>query len=203
MRGRLPPNEDLARSLGVPKSVLYEAVKILRSEGFLVLVRNRLATQAALDMEEAEYLAAQEQRKQAFEARWPIIVSTPVGELPYYVYTHSYPKGFLASDGQDLSDIVFYVGKGTWFEPPLIQRIDMHEHQALWGSSRYSPNEHKLAAIKQIWAAGKSVTKQVIFESSSEGKALEFESKAVKQFASPYLTNRQQNPFWEYGRRGQ
>jgi hypothetical protein len=169
----------------------------LTKTGLLILEGTRVYTQAALDEKTARLATIHhenEQRGLAIEAIEPVIIPTPVGELPYYVYTHSYPEGLLAPDGQNLSSIVFYVGKGAWYDPPLIQRIDMHEHEAFWGS-RYSPNEYKFAAIRLIWAARKSVVKCVTFESSSEGEALDVESRTLKQFASPYLTNRQQNPF--------
>jgi hypothetical protein len=194
--GCLPFRKDLAQTCKTSTYVVNQAIRRLRAEGLLILKGTRVYTQAALDEETAMLATPDEddQRKLAIEAIEPIIIPTPVGELPYYVYTHSYPEGLLAPDGQDLGSIVFYVGKGAWYDPSLIQRIDMHEHEAFW-NSRYAPNEYKFAAIKLIWAVGRSVVKRVIFEFSSESEALDVEGRTLKQFASPYLTNRQQNPF--------
>ena len=50
----------------------------------------------------------------------PVIKYTPVGSGKCYIYALSFPQNLLAPDGQDLGEIVFYVGRGTWCKPPAI-----------------------------------------------------------------------------------
>jgi hypothetical protein len=138
------------------------------------------------------------QSKQTTEASEPFIIPTSVGKLPFYVYTLSYPEGFLSPDGQELGGVVFYVGKGTVQPPSLVQRVDIHEWEALRPSSRrpdLSINQYTINAIRHIWKQGKFVVKRIIFESEDEREAFAHERHALKQFASPYLTNYQRNPF--------
>ncbi len=116
------------------------------------------------------------------------IEPTPMGDKPHYVYIHFYPEGYIDPEGQDLSGIVFYVGKGTVAQPPVPQRIDMHEAEANNGGSS---NERKVKAIQQIWAAGKSVGKRIIFETWDEDEAYRVEGETIEQHTGPYLTNRQ------------
>jgi len=108
-----------------------------------------------------------------------------MGTKPYYVYTLAYPIGFVA-DGQDLSGVVFYVGKGTVLkEGP--QRIDTHEVAA---NAKFKVNERKCQVIQQIIASGMKIQKQIIFESDSERDALDHEAGYIKTYAGPHLTNR-------------
>jgi hypothetical protein len=50
----------------------------------------------------------------------------------YYVYALAFPQNYY-DDGNDLSDVVFYIGKGTG------DRIDSHEMEAENNSSTWHP----------------------------------------------------------------
>ena len=79
----------------------------------------------------------------------------------YYVYTLAYP------DGE-----VFYVGKGTG------DRLHQHEYEAArFGkkASYYYNNPEKHAIIREIWAQGGQVKKEILFETDSESDAYAYE----------------------------
>jgi hypothetical protein len=121
---------------------------------------------------------------------------TPMGEKPHYVYTLSYPAGFIADDGTDLSDVVFYVGKGTILQNGT-QRVDAHEGEARSTvQDRYLFNKRKIAAIQAVWRRGLNIQKNVIAEFDSNNEATEYESLWIREYAGPYLTNRADNPFY-------
>lgn len=195
--GALPCRDDMAQRYKTSSYIVSQAIKQLQDEGLLTLKKKRVfvsntSWEAA---HQAESMAIK-QYKHTTQVSTPTIIPTPLGVQPFYVYTHSYPEGFLASSGQELSGIVFYVGKGTVERSPQIQRVDSHEREALWVfNPKSGVNWYTIDAIRQIWKQGKHVIKQIIFETSDESEALAFESQALKQFASPYLTNRRQNPF--------
>lgn len=133
-----------------------------------------------------------------------VITLTPVGEKEYYVYILSFPEGVFTLTGEDLSGIVFYVGRGTWksYVTTGIQRIDTHEHEAIrYGatSDLFNPrlealavaNWYKFDAIRHIWISGKSVVKRVTFETFDLQEVKEVERQTIKLYRNPYLTNRE------------
>lgn len=85
----------------------------------------------------------------------------------YYVYTLAYPDG-----------TVFYVGKGSG------NRIERHESDAKHGYIGKTSD-----VIRQIWASGSQVQKQVLYETSDEEDALAHELHYIKCCHSSYLTN--------------
>lgn len=99
-----------------------------------------------------------------------LIVRIPRGNKNFYTYSLAYPEGFLGSDGKDISHIIFYVGKGKWRKPTLIQRVDMHEKEALLPCFEHavSVNRRKITVIRRIWAENKSVAKQILSETDDE-----------------------------------
>lgn len=114
------------------------------------------------------------------------IVRTKMGDKPYYVYELCYPEGFIDEDGTNLSNVIFYVGKGS-NGVSFIERIDQHEHDALHGTRA---NEVKNAVIQGIWSKRMAVQKRIIFETDSEQEALAYEAEYIKQHLGPYLTNK-------------
>lgn len=215
--GCLPYREDMARRYKTSVYAVDQAIRRLLDEGLLILKKKRVfvagtswraaiqASHNALEQSKQTTKASEPvimptsaQSRQTTEASKPIIIPTSVGELPFYIYTLSYPEGFLAPAGQELGGTVFYVGKGTVQPPSQIQRVDAHEWEVLRPSSRrpeLSINQYTINAIRHIWKQGKLVVKRIIFESEDEREAFTHERRALKQFASPYLTNHQQNPF--------
>ena len=203
--GCLPFREDMAREYETSVYVINQTIKRLRDEGLLILKNKHVfigqtgtSWEAARRASFQASITALEERRQAAKASEPVIIPTSLGELPFYVYTLSYPEGFVTSSGQELGGAVFYVGKGTVQPPSQIQRVDVHEWEVLRPSSNqpiFSINQYTINAIRHIWKQGKAVVKQIIFESASEGEAYTYERRALEQFASPYLTNHQQNPF--------
>jgi hypothetical protein len=85
----------------------------------------------------------------------------------YYVYT--------LSDG----DTPFYVGKGQG------RRIHHHEEEAQ--SDCTCP---KCDRIRSIWAAGQTVTKSIVFQSSDEAEVLQHECALIAQIGRESLCNR-------------
>ena len=116
----------------------------------------------------------------------PEIIRTQVGSKLYYVYTLSYPQGFVADSGADLSTVVFYVGKGT-VRRIGVQRIDEHERDA--GYNRPAIGRRKIDVIRLIWSKGMRVEKNIIFETDIEIEALRYEEQRIKQYGSWHLTN--------------
>lgn len=53
------------------------------------------------------------------------IKSTAMPDEPYYVYELAYPQGFIDEEGNDLSGVAFYVGKGTVVMPYRMLCKDM------------------------------------------------------------------------------
>ena len=179
--GCLPYRADMARGYGTSVYVINQAIRRLRDEGLLILEKKqvfvtgtswRAAIRASrISLEQSKQateasnpviLPTSAQSKQATEESEPIIIPTSVGELPFYVYTLSYPEGFLAPAGQELGGTVFYVGKGTAQPPSQIQRVDVHEWEVLRPSSRWpelSINRYTINVIRQIWKQGKLVVK--------------------------------------------
>lgn len=112
------------------------------------------------------------------------IIPTPMGTKPFYVYEHLYPEGFIDDNGDDLSGIVFYVGKGKVVSRPKRQRIDHHEYDAADGGRAQKHN-----VIRSIWSKGMDIQKRVAFEFDEEIAALDGEMKHMQACMSPYLTN--------------
>lgn len=106
---------------------------------------------------------------------------TPMGDKRHYVYELRYPEGFSEKD-IDLSNVVFYVGKGTVAKRGM-QRIDYHEA----GADRGCLSNHKV--IRAIWLKGMQVVKRIPFETDDEREALEYEKTHIARHISPYLTN--------------
>ena len=111
---------------------------------------------------------------------------TPMGKKPYYTYELSYPQGFIDDDGTDLSNVVFYVGKGSVL-PTGIQRIDIHE--ALVARSDDGFEKAKEKTIQRIWSKGMSVQKRITFESDSHQDVSQRESELINEHWGPYITN--------------
>lgn len=79
----------------------------------------------------------------------------------YYVYTLAYPNGE-----------VFYIGKGTG------DRLHQHEYEAARSgkeASYYYNNPVKHAIIRDIWAQGEQVKKEILFATDSEFDAYAYE----------------------------
>lgn len=108
----------------------------------------------------------------------------------YYVYTLSYPNGYIDANGTDLSGVVFYVGKGTVHE--YIDREVDHEVYARKGRVGPTP-----AAIRRIWNQGKQVQKTKVYETGVEVDALMYEWVCIQFiYAGPYLTNISGNRYY-------
>src|SRR6266516_5257690 len=170
---RLPTMETLARQFEVSRSTIIKVIKLLQAEGLL---------------DDERYVGTMPKYEPLQRASKNVLFTpTPIGNEQYYNYILLFP------DGQNLSGVTFYVGKGTWYKVPLIQRLDMHEHEAQWAPEAnmigYAINGFKVKAIRYIWAAGKSVAKQVVFETIDEKEVIKSEKQAIKQYTNPYLTN--------------
>lgn len=116
-----------------------------------------------------------------------VMVRLPVNRFQqYYVYALAYPQGY-CHNGDDLSDVVFYIGKGT------DNRIDSHEMEA--GNRNSTCYCKKCKVIRKIWADGKQVQKYKLLEGLKESEAFAFERKCIQDFyAGPYLINKRDNP---------
>src|SRR5581483_4894621 len=95
----------------------------------------------------------------------------------WYNYTYAYPDGYI-EDGIDLTDIVFYVGKGTK------GRIDQHEKEAQKGCDC-----QKCQVIRRIWEKGFPVKKRIVFETLVESDALTREMELIAKHSGKHLTN--------------
>lgn len=82
----------------------------------------------------------------------------------FYVYTHAYPDNFINAEGLDVSNAIFYVGKGTG------DRIFGHETEA-----RSGVVTKKCDVIREIWAQGREVVKAIVFETDDEQEAYKVE----------------------------
>jgi excisionase family DNA binding protein len=106
----------------------------------------------------------------------------------YYVYALAYPPNYHDSIN-NLSGVVFYVGKGTG------DRIDFHELEA--GNRSSVCRCRKCNVIRKIWADGKQVQKCKLLEGVKESEAFAFEQKCILDlYASPYLINKRDNPLY-------
>ncbi len=108
----------------------------------------------------------------------------PTPQKKYYVYTASYPGCFIDDDGTDLSNIVFYVGKGTTRPKGYQQRMHDHELEAANGGSGV-----KCDAIRKIWKKVRQVQWEIVFETFWDYEALAIEKEHIRSYAGPYLTN--------------
>ena len=92
----------------------------------------------------------------------------------YYVYTLAYPDG-----------TVFYVGKGRG------TRIDTHEEEAMRGIK-----SKRCDVIRQIWARGEQVQKDIVYGTTNEQDALAYEWTLINLVHNtPYLTNVRHNDY--------
>ena len=106
----------------------------------------------------------------------------------YYVYALAYPQDYY-DKGNDLSGIVFYIGKGT------DNRIDSHEMEA--GNRSSTCYCKKCKVIRRIWADGKQVQKYKLLEEVEEPEAFAFERRCIQDlYAGPYLINTRDNPLY-------
>lgn len=95
----------------------------------------------------------------------------------WYDYTYGYPDGYV-EDGINLTDVVFYIGKGTE------GRIDEHEREAQKGCMCV-----KCEVIHKIWTKGYAVKKRIVFETLVEAEAIAKEKELLKKHAGRFLTN--------------
>lgn len=104
----------------------------------------------------------------------------------HYVYTGSYPDGFLDEMGANLYGIVFYVGSSKIrYEGLVKQRMEEHEAYARngYGAPYYE-------VIRKIWNNGKQVVWNIVFEADDKEDVLAMEKHMIKNvYASPHLTN--------------
>ena len=106
----------------------------------------------------------------------------------YYVYALAYPQDYY-DKGNDLSGIVFYIGKGT------DNRIDSHEVEA--GNRSSICYCKKCKVIRRIWADGKQVQKYKLLEEVGEPEAFAFERRCIQDlYAGPDLINTRDNPLY-------
>jgi len=104
----------------------------------------------------------------------------------YYVYALAYPQDYY-DGGNDLNDVVFYIGKGTG------DRIDSHEMEA--GNRSSICHCKKCKVIRKIWIDGKQVQKHKLLEGVKESEAFAFERRCILDlYAGPCLINRRDNP---------
>jgi hypothetical protein len=96
----------------------------------------------------------------------------------WYDYLYMYPDGY-TKDDVDLTDVVFYVGKGQR------GRIDDHENEAAKGCDC-----RKCQEIRAVWASGKPIKKRIVFETLVEPEALAREKELIASHWSEHLTNR-------------
>jgi hypothetical protein len=118
-----------------------------------------------------------------------------MGDKQFYVYELRYPEGFLDENGEDLSDLIFYIGKGTVLTEG-VQRVDQHEMLA--GSDYYDTHGYlphtKDGTIRRIWERSMQVKKCIAFETDEEAEALLYEREHIARYASLYLTNVKYSP---------
>jgi hypothetical protein len=103
----------------------------------------------------------------------------------YINYIYSYPEGCIKPDGTDVSNHVFYVGKGTGY-----LRIDNHLTEAAGGCEC-----KKCQEIRWIWSLGMVPNRQVVFETLSEKEAFANEKYLIQEvYVDEPLTNVQFTP---------
>lgn len=120
----------------------------------------------------------------------------------YYTYILAYPDNYISADGIDLSNIVFYCGKGTMKpgQAASQQRINFHEAEVRSHLNfKFKCRCIKCKVIKRIWEVNKEVYKAVIYETDIEKDALLHEWVMINMiYASPHLTNTIGNVYhWE------
>jgi hypothetical protein len=100
----------------------------------------------------------------------------------FYTYILRFPKGYVC-DGEDLSDVVFYVGKGQ-------KRRALHHF-----ADAYSDvGTYLCQEIRDVWNAGLLVQVEIPFQTDDEDEALRNEMEHIKSSVSVYLTNLVGNP---------
>jgi len=108
----------------------------------------------------------------------------------YYVYTWTYPDGYIDDDGTNLSGIIFYVGKGSR------DRIDNHERLAIDFSR---PQTAVSKTIRSIWRAGGKTLKlkplkQKVAFFDDEKEAHAYEKQLIESLrGTGYLVNEKHN----------
>lgn len=126
-----------------------------------------------------------------------VIKSISMPDEPYYVYELAYPQGFIDEEGNDLSGIAFYVGKGTVVsaQSDSPERIDMHEHttRAYIRKNPVSTLGRKGQVIYSIWEKNRAVHKRIVFSSFDKNEVVREEKRRIKMYGS-LLTNCQGNP---------
>lgn len=97
----------------------------------------------------------------------PKMVKLPTPEGKFYVYTLARPvKG------------VFYVGKGSG------PRVNEHEREAGKGHKCY-----KCYVIRKVWREGGEIGKEIVFVTSNEQEALDYEKNLIMEYGIFKLVN--------------
>lgn len=97
----------------------------------------------------------------------------------YYSYVLRYPDDCFNRQGVDVSNVVFYVGKGQR------DRAFSHENEA-----RTSCVCKKCAAIRYVWSLGKNYITEIVAQSEDEAEILQHEKLGItKIYASVHLVN--------------
>ncbi len=103
----------------------------------------------------------------------------------YFNYIYQYPEGCLSSDGVDLSNQVFYVGKGTG-----TSRMDAHLTEALNGCEC-----EKCSVIRWIWSLEKVPGRQIVFQTVDHQESLDNEKHLIQVvYKDEPLVNVQHTP---------
>src|SRR5216684_6424733 len=92
------------------------------------------------------------------------IEPTELTQKKYYVYTLAYP--------QETGGAIFYIGKGTG------KRMLIHEIYAAHSDDdirTYYRNAEKCRVIREIWAKGGQVKREIVFETDVEFEAYAYE----------------------------
>lgn len=87
-----------------------------------------------------------------------------ISKEKYYVYTLAYPE--------EMGGATFYVGKGTG------KRMLIHEIYAARSDDNireYYRNVEKCRVIREIWANGGQVKREIVFETDDESEAFAYE----------------------------
>jgi LEM3-like protein len=87
-----------------------------------------------------------------------------ISKKKYYVYTLAYPE--------EMGAAIFYVGKGTG------KRMLVHEIYAARSDDNireYYRNTEKCRVIREIWANGGQVKREIVFETDDEFEAFAYE----------------------------
>lgn len=101
----------------------------------------------------------------------------------YYTYRLRYPAGYQLPSGEDLSNVVFYIGKGSG------QRPLCHLREAYAGQLG---RVH--VAIREVWKSGKQIQVEIPFESDIKEEAALYERGDIRKYTIyGHLVNRQFN----------